>query len=78
MQAIIRSEFKHHTIIMIAHRLASLLDFDRVAVLDKGRLVEFGEPHMLLRRAGSAFAKLYYRSSSQKARKSEEEKRSED
>lgn len=58
MQAIIRSEFKSHTIIMIAHRLDSLLDFDRVAVLDKGNLIEFGEPQALLK-TGSAFGKLY-------------------
>lgn len=62
MQAIIRSEFKSHTIIMIAHRLESLLDFDRVAVLDKGDLIEFGEPSNLLQREGSAFAKLYHAS----------------
>lgn len=60
MQAIIRSEFKHHIIIMIAHRLDSLLDFDRVAVLDKGKLVEFGEPQALLKQDGSAFSKLYH------------------
>lgn len=40
MQDLIRSEFRGRTIIMIAHRLSSLLDFDRVAVLDGGKLVE--------------------------------------
>ncbi|KAK0130214.1 hypothetical protein ONS96_014922 [Cadophora gregata f. sp. sojae] len=63
MQAIIRSEFKTHTIIMIAHRLDSLLDFDRVAVLNKGNLVEFGGPSVLLEKEGSAFSKLYHASS---------------
>ncbi|KAL2059858.1 hypothetical protein VTL71DRAFT_10013 [Oculimacula yallundae] len=63
MQAIIRSEFKTHTIIMIAHRLDSLLDFDRVAVLNKGNLIEFGEPSVLLKTEGSAFGKLYHASS---------------
>ncbi|KAH7388905.1 ABC transporter [Cadophora sp. MPI-SDFR-AT-0126] len=63
MQKIIRSEFKNHTIIMIAHRLDSLLDFDRVAVLNKGDLVEFGEPRVLLENEGSAFWKLYHASS---------------
>ncbi|KAF3760028.1 P-loop containing nucleoside triphosphate hydrolase protein [Cryphonectria parasitica EP155] len=58
MQAIIRSEFSHCTIIMIAHRLDSLLDFDRVAVMDGGRLVEFGPPQELLKRDGY-FSKLY-------------------
>jgi len=44
MQKIIRSQFKHHAIIMIAHRLSSLQDFDQVIVLDAGRAVEFGRP----------------------------------
>ncbi|CAN8102283.1 unnamed protein product [Discula destructiva] len=59
MQALIRSEFNNHTIIMIAHRLSSLLDFDRVAVLDEGNLVEFGNPTELLKDGSSHFAKLY-------------------
>lgn len=44
---------------MIAHRLDSLLDFDRVAVLDRGNLIEIGEPSVLLEKEGSAFGKLY-------------------
>jgi ATP-binding cassette subfamily C (CFTR/MRP) protein 1 len=59
MQQIIRSEFKDHTIIMIAHRLSSLLDFDRVAVLDGGKLIEFGAPSELLKDEASNFSRLY-------------------
>jgi ABC-type multidrug transport system fused ATPase/permease subunit len=59
MQKVIRSEFKHHTIIMIAHRLSTLTDFDKIAVLDKGQLVEFENPEVLLRDPLSAFSKLY-------------------
>ena len=62
MQQVIRTEFPNHTILMIAHRLSSLADFDKVAVLDAGRLVEFGRPAMLLKDEGSYFAKLYSRS----------------
>ncbi|KAJ6438338.1 ABC multidrug transporter [Purpureocillium lavendulum] len=36
IQEVIRTEFKDRTIIMIAHRLDTLLDFDKVAVLDGG------------------------------------------
>lgn len=50
MQSVIREEFKHHTIITVAHRLETIMDADRVAVLDSGRLVEFGEPRELLGR----------------------------
>lgn len=59
MQQLIRSEFQDYTIIMIAHRLSSLVDFDRVAVLDGGRLVEFGSPAELLREGSGHFARLY-------------------
>ncbi|KUI69238.1 Multidrug resistance-associated protein 1 [Cytospora mali] len=59
MQELIRSEFQDRTIIMIAHRLSSLLDFDQVAVLDGGKLVEFGRPTELLENGSSQFARLY-------------------
>lgn len=62
MQQLIRSEFQDYTIIMIAHRLSSLADFDRVAVLDKGKLVEFGSPAKLLREGSGHFARLYGKS----------------
>lgn len=62
MQELIRSEFRQHTIVMIAHRLSSLLDFDRVAILDEGKLVEFGAPSELLTDESSQFAKLYRKS----------------
>lgn len=58
MQRIIRAEFKEHTILAVAHRLDTIMDFDRVAVIDKGRLVEFDSPADLLKRP-SAFKALY-------------------
>jgi ATP-binding cassette subfamily C (CFTR/MRP) protein 1 len=54
MQRIIREEFKGRTIIAVAHRLQTILDFDRIVVLDKGRLVECGKPQELLDRAGGS------------------------
>lgn len=44
---------------MIAHRLSSLLDFDRVLVLDGGKVAEFGQPAELLNDKSSSFSKLY-------------------
>lgn len=41
------------------HRLESILDFDRVVVLDQGRVVECESPTVLLADEGSAFARLY-------------------
>ncbi|KAI0858183.1 P-loop containing nucleoside triphosphate hydrolase protein [Xylaria cubensis] len=58
MQAIIRDEFQDHTIIMIAHRLLSLIDFDLILVLDQGAVVESGNPTELLRNSSSRFAAM--------------------
>lgn len=40
------------TIITIAHRLQTIVDYDKVLVLDKGQVVEFGHPHELLKKEG--------------------------
>lgn len=58
MQRVIREKFSNHTVIAVAHKLDTVLDFDKVAVLDKGVLVEFDSPYALLSRP-SAFNKLY-------------------
>lgn len=59
MQKIIREDFKDKTIIAVAHRLGTILDFDRIIVLDHGRVVEQGSPGQLLADRGSAFRELY-------------------
>ncbi|EFE43741.1 ABC multidrug transporter, putative [Trichophyton verrucosum HKI 0517] len=48
MQKIVREEFKFCTIIAIAHRLNTIMDFDKVIVLDGGHIVESGKPQDLL------------------------------
>lgn len=59
---VLRSWFQDWTVIAIAHKLESIVDFDRVAVVDAGELVEYGRPKELLER-NSAFKALYERSS---------------
>ncbi|KAI3540901.1 ABC transporter [Colletotrichum abscissum] len=59
---VLRSWFRDWTIIAIAHKLESILDFDRVAVVDSGAVVEYGEPRQLLG-SESSFKALYERSS---------------
>lgn len=56
---ILRTWFKDWTILAIAHKLDSILDFDKVAVLDAGRLVEFDQPRRLLDSDGSVFKELF-------------------
>lgn len=43
----------------MAHKLDTILDFDRVVVMDHGQLVECGEPYQLLEDENSWFSKLY-------------------
>ncbi|KAJ5592081.1 hypothetical protein N7537_008985 [Penicillium hordei] len=58
IQQVIRQEFEEVTIISIAHRLDSIVDFDRIAVLSDGQLLEFDTPQTLLNER-SAFWDLY-------------------
>lgn len=58
MQRIIRDQFGTHTIITVAHRLDTIADADVVAVLDSGRLAEFGSPDELLKLDDGAYKKL--------------------
>ena len=58
MQRILRTAFADRTIIAIAHRLDTILDFDRVVVMDAGRIVEVGVPGRLLEMEGSLFRAL--------------------
>ena len=52
--------FKGRTVIAIAHRLSTLDAFDRIVVLDRGRIVEDGAPRRLLRARG-IYSRMYNR-----------------
>jgi ATP-binding cassette subfamily C (CFTR/MRP) protein 1 len=58
IQTTIRKEFKECTILTIAHRLNTIMDSNRVLVLDKGTIGEFDSPSNLLSNNNSMFYSL--------------------
>ncbi len=52
--------FKGRTVIAIAHRLSTLDAFDRIVVLDRGRIIEDGAPQRLMHTLG-AYSHMYAR-----------------
>jgi ABC-type multidrug transport system fused ATPase/permease subunit len=47
-----------NTTITIAHRLQTIIDYDKVLVLDKGSVIEFGDPFDLVTKEGGSFRSM--------------------
>ncbi|KAK9470277.1 uncharacterized protein V1510DRAFT_440956 [Dipodascopsis tothii] len=58
IQETIREEFSQTTVITIAHRLRSIIDYDMILVLDAGRVKEYDKPHNLLQKEDSIFRSM--------------------
>eukprot|EP01111_Echinosteliopsis_oligospora_P007904 TRINITY_DN2325_c0_g1_i1.p1 TRINITY_DN2325_c0_g1~~TRINITY_DN2325_c0_g1_i1.p1 ORF type:complete len:1459 (-),score=347.50 TRINITY_DN2325_c0_g1_i1:133-4509(-) len=58
IQQAVQVHLKDCTVLTIAHRIASIMQSDRVMVMDKGRLVEFDNPQVLLEREDSLFRRM--------------------
>ncbi|XP_023212178.1 multidrug resistance-associated protein 4-like [Centruroides sculpturatus] len=58
IQKIIREKFELCTVLTIAHRLNTIIDSDRVLVLDAGEIQEFDKPHVLLNNVRGIFYNL--------------------
>ncbi|THV45305.1 hypothetical protein BGAL_0505g00080 [Botrytis galanthina] len=58
MAGVIREEFKGYTVVAVSHRLEMVMDYGRVVVMDRGVVVEVGNPQVLAREEGSRFGEL--------------------
>ncbi|XP_076388016.1 putative multidrug resistance-associated protein lethal(2)03659 isoform X2 [Megachile rotundata] len=52
IQKTVRKKFKHCTVFTIAHRLNTIMDSDKILVMDQGNLMEFDHPYILLQKKG--------------------------
>ncbi|KAI0332219.1 multidrug resistance-associated ABC transporter [Cubamyces sp. BRFM 1775] len=55
IQATIREEFGDSLLLTVAHRLRTVIDYDRLIVLDKGKVAEFDTPLNLIHKEGGIF-----------------------
>ena len=55
IQKLIREEFDTCTVLTIAHRLNTIMDYDRVIVLESGEIKEIGKPSDLAQNKTSLF-----------------------
>lgn len=53
VQRVVREDFRGCTVITVAHRLDTVIDGDRILVMERGRVAEYGAPCELLTRRGA-------------------------
>lgn len=58
LQQAVSKSFGDSTIISVAHRLDTIIDYDMILVLGNGRILEYGNPHNLLGESSGHFASL--------------------
>ncbi|KAG0691575.1 P-loop containing nucleoside triphosphate hydrolase protein, partial [Suillus ampliporus] len=62
IQHTIQTEFRDRTLICVAHRLRTIISYDRILVLDAGLVAEFDTPSNLFKTEGGLFRGMCERS----------------
>ncbi|GBB94362.1 hypothetical protein RclHR1_02340019 [Rhizophagus clarus] len=62
IQTTIREEFKDSTILTIAHRLRTVVDYDKILVMDAGNIIEYDSPYILMQKPNGIFKGMCERS----------------
>jgi ABC-type multidrug transport system ATPase subunit len=65
----IHKNFASYTVLQIGHRLNTIIDSDKIMVMDQGRIVEFDTPRRLLQNENSFFTSLVAQSGEEAAKK---------
>ncbi|KAJ7764128.1 hypothetical protein DFH07DRAFT_1059163 [Mycena maculata] len=64
IQKAIREEFTDSLLITVAHRLKTIIDYDRLVVLDHGKVAEFDTPYTLIQKEDGLFRSMCLKSGS--------------
>ena len=59
IQKVINEEFKEATLLVIAHRISSVVSYEKVVMMGDGKIVECERPQVLLADSSSLFKQEY-------------------
>ncbi|KAL3283459.1 hypothetical protein HHI36_006603 [Cryptolaemus montrouzieri] len=55
IQKTMKKQFSDCTVLTVAHRLSTVINSDKILVIDAGELVEIGHPYVLMNNTGGKF-----------------------
>ncbi|KAG0276411.1 hypothetical protein BGZ95_007580 [Linnemannia exigua] len=67
IQKAIRIDFAHSTVVTVAHRINTIIDYDRILVMHQGRVAEYDTPRNLLSNPDSVFSSMVAETGAQNA-----------